>query len=330
MTKYILLTLTFISLIFSFDKAGTAIFRWGEIETGTRALGMAGSQVASGHGVSAMPYNPANIGSIQKSEVFISKAAYLANTSHNTIAYATKISPSDYLGFHLYYFDSGSMNETSAELGGETGQKFKYLGLMLRTAYAKQLTDRLTLGVTVKLIRENTTSADLSATSYAFDVGSNFNTGLFWGTVLGMSITNVGPDARYKGAGLDIPAEEEGDPSQEQRKTLYFPIPLTFRLGIENDILGSDEGAIFKSSSHNLSISADVINPRDYKAYGSIATEYAWNNVAFVRLGTHLNHSTAGFSAGAGLLYKNISLDFAYADFSELLSTWQFGIGYNF
>ena len=330
MIRKILLTLTLISFSLCSNSAGTAMFRWGEIETGTRALGMAGTQVASGNGISSLPYNPANVGFTNKSEVFVSKSAYLVNTSHNTIAYATKISPSDYIGVHLYYFDSGEMDETT-ELEGETGQKFKYLGLILRTAYAKQLTDRLKLGVAVKLIRENTTSADLSSSALALDIGSNFNTGLFGGTVLGMSVTNFGPDSRYVGSGLDVPSDDENIPSDTQNTTEYFPIPLTFRVGIMNNIIGEGSDAILKNSSgHKLSVAADFINPLDYDTLASIATEYSWKDLVFVRAGQHFGHDTAGFAAGFGVSYRNIALDFAYADYDILEHTWQVGLGYKF
>ena len=116
------------------------------------------------------PIQPKSPPFIDDSEIYISKSAYLAETSHNTIAYGTKLSPSDYFGVHLYYFDSGSMQETSEASGGETGQSFKFTGLMLRTAYAKQITDRLKFGTTLKFIRENTTSADLSVSSFGSNI----------------------------------------------------------------------------------------------------------------------------------------------------------------
>ena len=113
--KKILLIMTLVSVIFCGGKVGTSIFRWAEIETGTRAVGMAGSQVASGNGVYAIPYNPASLGFVEKSQIFISKADYLAGISHNTIAYGAKITPSDFIGVHLYYLDSGSMEETNED-----------------------------------------------------------------------------------------------------------------------------------------------------------------------------------------------------------------------
>ena len=321
--KKILLTLTFFSLIFCGGKVGTSIFRWAEIETGTRAVSMAGSQAASGNGVYAIPYNPASLGFIEKSQVFISKASYLAGTSHNTIAYGTKITPSDYFGVHLYYFDSGSMNETNED--GPTGQTFKYKGLAARIAYARQMTDRLKLGANIKFLRESSSSADLSMSSMAFDIGSNFNTGIY-GMVLGMCISNFGPEGRYSGTGLDITDEDTED---TQKKTDYFPMPLTFRVGLKNDIIGSDDSFI-EMPIHRLTVSMDAINPLDYDLYGSMGLEYAWNEMVFARSGMHLGHDTAGFTFGAGILYKNISLDFAYADYSILESTWQFGLNLKF
>ena len=103
--KKIFFILILTTTIFSTGKVGTAVYRWAEIETGARAIAMAGSQVASGNGVYAVPYNPANLGFIDGSEIYVSKAGYLAGTSHNTLAYGQQVTPSDYVGVHLYYFD---------------------------------------------------------------------------------------------------------------------------------------------------------------------------------------------------------------------------------
>ena len=73
--KKIFFILILTTTIFSTGKVGTAVYRWAEIETGARAIAMAGSQVASGNGVYAVPYNPANLGFINGSEIYVSKAS---------------------------------------------------------------------------------------------------------------------------------------------------------------------------------------------------------------------------------------------------------------
>ena len=42
-------------------KVATSAANWLKIESGARSIAMGGSQVASGRGVSAIPYNPSSI-----------------------------------------------------------------------------------------------------------------------------------------------------------------------------------------------------------------------------------------------------------------------------
>ena len=317
---FIFLLLTF---AYSGAKVGTAIFRWAEIETGTRAIAMAGSQVASGNDISALPYNPASICLINKNELFTSSSNYLAGTKHYTMAYGTKVTSSDYVGLHLFIFDSGDMPEAVAIEGQEslTGKMFKFQGLAARLSYGRQMTDRLNLGATFKVLNESVTSGDLGMTGVGFDIGSNFDTGIY-GMMLGMCISNFGPEARYMGDGLDVPASDEGESQDEQKKTEYHPMPLTFRVGLQNNVY--DDG------THKVSISADAINPLDYDLYGTFGAEYSFSNMAFARLGSHLGHDTAGISFGGGVNYRNFTIDFAWSDYGILESHTQFGLGYKF
>ena len=41
--------------------------------------------------------------------IFGSSSNYLAGTKHYTMAYGTKVTSSDYVGLHLFIFDSGDM-----------------------------------------------------------------------------------------------------------------------------------------------------------------------------------------------------------------------------
>ena len=319
--------LLFIFLLLTFAhsgaKVGTAIFRWAEIETGTRAIAMAGSQVASGNDISALPYNPASICLINKNELFTSSSNYLAGTKHYTMAYGTKVTSSDYVGLHLFIFDSGDMPEAVAIEGQEslTGKMFKFQGLAARLSYGRQMTDRLNLGATFKVLNESVTSGDLGMSGVGFDIGSNFDTGIY-GMMLGMCISNFGPEARYMGDGLDVPASDEGESQDEQKKTEYHPMPLTFRVGLQNNVY--DDG------THKVSISADAINPLDYDLYGTFGAEYSFSNMAFARFGSHLGHDTAGISFGGGVNYRNFTIDFAWSDYGILESHTQFGLGYKF
>ena len=94
-------------------KVATSAANWLKLETSTRAIGMGGSHVASGRGVAGIPYNPASVAFVEKSEAYFSMVNYLAGIQHGVFSYGRKMGPSDYVGFHLFYLDSGPMSVTN-------------------------------------------------------------------------------------------------------------------------------------------------------------------------------------------------------------------------
>ena len=162
--------------------------------------------------------------------------------------------------------------------------------------------------------------------SFVFDLGSNFNTGIN-GIILGMSVSNFGPDVQFQGEGLHVEVDPAEDISGFQSKiTKKFSVPLIFRLGIQKDLFG---GGDEENASH-LTVSVDAINPIDYTVYGGVGFEYSWRDMAFMRGGTHLFHDTAGLSLGGGVKWQIISLDYAYVNYGILEETHQFGISLEF
>ena len=88
-----------------------------------------------GRGVSGIPYNPASIAFIEKSEVYFSQVNYLAGITHGVLTYGTRITPSDYIGFHLFYLDSGPMAVTTELFPNGTGENFRVFSMAMRTTY---------------------------------------------------------------------------------------------------------------------------------------------------------------------------------------------------
>ena len=301
-------------------KVATTAGNWLKLETGARGVGMAGAMVAAGTGVSAITYNPASIGFVKGSELYYSKTNYLAGISHSSMAYGTQVTPTDFIAFHLFSFNSGKMDVTNAFFPDGTGEEFDVTGLSLRGTYAKILTDRLKFGVSIKYIRETIYTTAMQ--TFAIDLGSNFDTGIY-GIILGMSVTNFGPDVQFSGEGLEQQvADTLSVDGTLSKLTDEFPIPMSFRLGIKKDV--------FNNSIHKLTVAMDGVNPVDYVVTGNIGLEYSWLETAYVRGGTHLNHDTASFTMGAGIKIGNIFVDYAYADYGILENTNQFGLRFGF
>jgi len=310
------------------SKVATAAANWLKLESGTRAIGMGGAHVAAGNGVSSIPYNPASLGFIQGSQLYYSKSNYVADITHSVLSYGTQLTATDYFAIHMFNVDSGEMEETTTANPYGTDRMFKVKDFAFRLVYAKRLTDRLLVGVSLKYIYESIYNAYMSG--LAMDIGSNFNTGIY-GFVLGMSVNSFGPDVQFHGEGLEKTVPPEINVSGVMvEKTESFSLPMTFRLGIKNDIIGTGDQSFVKMENQRLTISADAINPIDYTLYYSMGVEYAWNEFAFLRSGTHIGHDTAGMSFGGGVKVGGFYVDYAFADYGLLKDTHQFGLRFAF
>jgi len=310
------------------SKVATAAANWLKLESGTRAIGMGGAHVAAGNGVSSIPYNPASLGFIQGSQLYYSKSNYVADITHSVLSYGTQLTATDYFAIHMFNVDSGEMEETTTANPYGTDRMFKVKDFAFRLVYAKRLTDRLLVGVSLKYIYESIYNAYMSG--LAMDIGSNFNTGIY-GFVLGMSVNSFGPDVQFHGEGLEKTVDSEVNVSGVMvEKTESFSLPMTFRLGVKNDIIGTGDQSFVKMENQRLTISADAINPIDYTLYYSMGVEYAWNEFAFLRSGTHIGHDTAGMSFGGGVKVGGFYVDYAFADYGLLKDTHQFGLRFAF
>lgn len=312
-------------------KVATSAANWLKLETSARAIGMGGAHVASSRGVSGVPYNPASISFIERQEAYFSMVNYLAGISHGVLSYGRKVGRADYVGFHLFYLDSGPMAVTNEFYPDGTGEDFNVSSTSFRATYARTLTDRLSVGGSLNYIKDVIYEASMQA--IAFDIGSNFDTGIY-GTRLGMSITNFGPEVQYNGESLYITVPDTINVDEQVSKiTTSYPLPLVFRLGIENEIVGLN-GSFVQNPIHSLSISLDGLKPSDYTVYGTIGLEYSWQRLGFLRTGLHLGHDTAGLSAGAGARIRlgkiAAVIDYAFVDYDILKFTHQVAIGFEF
>ena len=112
-----------------------------------------------------------------------------------------------------------------------------------------------------------------------------------------------------------------------------FPLPLAFRLGIENELMGTNS-EFYKSDVHSLTVAFDGVVPNDYTPTGHLGLEYGYNNLGFIRGGVRLGHDTATISGGGGIRLKTralaIIIDYAFVDFGILKLSHQVGLGLEF
>ena len=322
------LFISFLLLSFTFSGVGTTAGEWLEIDTGIRSIGMGTAQTASGRGISASAYNPANLAFIDKQEVFFNRTNYIVGMSHVFMGYATPLSDDEVVGFNVFSFDSGEIegSEENPFLNesGEGGT-YKVTNFLVKGLYSARIGDQFKIGASLKYMREDID--DMYMQGVAFDAGVNYDLGVF-GLILGSSITNLGPDIKFQGKGLEVVDSESGETIV--RATDSFSLPTTIRFGVESQVMGGNSESFIYNDLLSLSIALDGIRSMDSYFYSSLGAELGFTDMVFARMGLYMGHDTKKISLGLGLKYDWIKIDYAYTDYGVLGSTGQFGIGLEF
>ena len=213
------------------------------------------------------------------------------------------------------------MEKTTVDYPNGTGETFDAGNYSFGFTYARNLTDRFSLGGTVKIVSEKIYNC--SATGVAFDIGTLFTT-RFHGLQMGMNISNYGTKMQMQGRDLltqvDIDPKRSGNNEtiNTTLKTEKYDLPLFFRLGFSYDALQG-----FASS--NLILAIDALHPSDDVEYVNVGCEYSFHKIVFLRSGyksLFARESEEGLSLGGGIqlpLLKNVvKIDYAYRDFGRL------------
>ena len=310
---------------------GTSAIQWLELQTGVRAIGMAGAQTAAGDDISSSLYNPANVSYIEGQQVFFNKTNYIADISHSFFGYGRQMTELDVLGINIFFLDSGWIPETTdeANTGNDIGSlgNYKVYNFLANFSYARSISDKFKVGLGLKYFREDIDN--MYAQGLAFDFGAHYSVGL--GIKLGLSINNVGPDVKFEGDGLQQYVDDSVSPSGILMKsTGSFSLPQIVRLGIEGKVMGSDRMSLIANNLLGLSVAVDILKPITDDMYAALGSELSISEMFFVRLGSRINHDTASFSFGLGLEYSNFKIDYSLSDYGDLGQTGQFGISLKF
>ena len=315
------------------SKVGTTAAPFLEIEVGSRAIGMGGAFVAIANDATAIYWNPAGLSRISKSEATLIHTNWLVGTNFDFVGVVV---PMGYLGsiaVNVISLSTDEMEVRTVQRPEGTGEKFSYGDLSAGLSYAKNLTDRFSIGVNAKYISQRIWH--MKAKGIAFDIGTLFKT-RFNGMVIGMTISNFGASLKLEGRDVFVNYDEapqfggSNDRIPASKLTDKFPLPLLFRVGVAMDIL--------KSGSSRLTIAADAAHPNDNTEYINMGMEYVFNKNIALRFG-YKNLFTLdteeGFTAGFGTKLKlsggvQLKIDYAYQDFGRLQNAQLFSLGFEF
>lgn len=295
------------SLVFSQAKVGTTGLNFLELGVSARAMGMAEAFVAGIDDASAAYYNPAGLTYVYGNEAIFTHISMPADVNYEAGMLAMPVeSFGGIIGIGVYSLNTGDILYTTYPYpyGRDTANNAQYFSagdFAVSLSYGRFLTDKFSIGFTVKYLREDLQLE--TASGWAADVGTLYNSG-FRNFKLGMVITNFGPDFKF--------IEQE------------FPLPINFKFGGSIDVIDRED--------HLLTVAAEGSHPADNLEKYNIGMEYWYQNRFAIRVGERLNYDSDGFTAGGGLRLSigedmELGVDYAYQDFGFLTEVHRFSFG---
>jgi hypothetical protein len=318
-----------------FSKVGTTAAQFLKIGVGARAMGLGGSFTALANDVTSLYWNPAGITNINNFSLAVSHSEWFAEISHDFAGIVLPLSTSDIIALNVIALNTGEQEVTTVIQPEGTGVFYDVSDLTIGLSYARALTDRFSVGLTVKYIQQNLYNE--SASTFAVDIGTNLRTG-FHNLIIAMSMTNFGGNMKLEGRDLitisNTHNQSSGSYNPDARlKTEPWPLPLMFRVGIAMDLIGGSDPVI-DSEMNRFTMAIDGVHPNDNTEKVNIGGEYAWNETVFARLGYKINYDVEKWTFGVGVKIdlgtQQAGFDYALVDFRDLGKVSQFSLQVSF
>jgi long-subunit fatty acid transport protein len=293
------------SWVWGQDKVGTAGAQFLELGVSARAIGMGDAFLSICDDASAVYYNPAGLTQLMERQAMFTHVSYPADITYDFVAlgYPTPRFGGVW-GIGLLMLNAGDMDFTPYNVALDPTQTFTCKEYALSFSYARSLTDRLGVGLTLKVIDELYDTE--RATGWAADVGTLYDTG-FKGFKIGMMLSNFGPD---------VTMIDES-----------YPLPMNFRFGGVFDV--------YRRGDHSAVFAAEGSHPNDNSEKFNVGVEYWYKDQFSLRFGNHLEYDSGGISAGGGMRLSlsetyRLNFDYGYHDMDWLEGMHRFSVGVSF
>ncbi len=307
----------FSSLFAEFDKVATTSAPFLKLGVGARSMAMGGAYVALADDGSALYWNPAGMTRTTDMTAFAGHNDWLLDITHDYVAVTLPTRLGESIGLSISALTMNDQPVRTLDSPDGTGLSYGVMDIAVSAGYARQVTDRLSMGITGKYI--SLTAYNETAETFALDIGSILKTD-FYGLQIGMALSNFGGDLKYEGRDLIVKVDTEPDidgnySSSASLGTEPWPLPLMIRIGLAMDLLGPDE-AILSNEMSRLTLAVDADHPNDGPEHLNLGLEYAMREMIYLRAGYRVNYDQESWTMGAGVNLKlnglgQVRLDYA-------------------
>ncbi len=309
----------------TFAPVGTIVGQFLEIGMGARAAAMGEAYTTSASGAGAVFWNPAGLVEGGRKQLFVSQTQWPAGMAFGGAAFSVASENSGTFAVSAVYLMTDDMEITTLDYPTGTGEYFSLTNYAMGLSYARYLTDRVSIGLTLKMIGEK--YLDKGYDTWSLDLGSVYRTN-FKGLKLGMSVMNFGPEVTFSGKFIDYSDQSSYLPDPKVPKSFEaHSLPVMFRFGTSMNIL--------EGSSYRLTAAADMVHPNNNLEQYNVGCELALKDIFYFRSGYKLTADEGGYSVGAGLKmnlmdWTKLIVDYAYSDLGVLTNSHRFSLVISF
>lgn len=327
----------------AFSQAGTGVYQFLELPVSSRLAALGGANISVRDNDLNFGFgNPALLTSETNNVVGLSMASYVSDIKFGSAVYGTTVSKNNFVAVGIQYIDYGDLkyaNETNTQVGDTY---FQAKEMALNIMYSRALTDRFSVGATLKPI--NSVFERYSSFGMAMDAGVSYNDPKHYFSA-GLVLRNVG--GQFKGYYSDGSSQHfEQLPFNIQlgisQKLAYAPLRFSMTLhnlqqwDLNHQLTNQPNRSLNVNPNEEVGISS-VIGTVDMALRHTIfAVEFVPSKNFYISVG--YNHrrqqemnvngfkTGAGFSFGGGIKLYKFHVGFATMHFLPGLASYQVSI----
>ena len=315
-------------------KVGTTVAQFLKIGAGARAIGMGGAYTAIANDIYGVYWNPAGVvNTPANGQAAFNHVNWLADISYDFAAASLNVEEVGTFFITMISLGVPEDKVRTEDYPEGDGRMWDAKSLAIGVGFARKLTDKFSVGVHLKYIREGVWNN--SASGMAVDIGTFYVTP-FNDLVIGASISNFGTKMQLDGRDILFNYDPNNDPNSGPNNVLSkfemgkYDLPLTFRLGLAMDV--------YKDRYFRTTAALDATHPNDNTEYVNTGVEFAYDEMFMFRLGyksLFLRDSEQGLTLGGGLKYQitdqfGLMLNYGWADYGRLKNVQFFDLGLMF
>ena len=276
------------------DRIGSAGGTQLLVNPWSRSSALANANIASVVGIEGSFLNAAGLAFTRKTEVMFTNTNWMSGSdiSINALGFSQRVGESSVLGLHVVSIDFGDLRTATVDRPDGDGSVFTVNNLNIGLTYAKEFSNSIYGGLSVKVISESIFNAKSSG--IVFDAGIRYVTGERDNIKFGIALRNVGPPISYTGDGFSIqtelPSTNGGFLGTVEQRSALYELPSLIQIGGAYDF--------FLSDNHDLTAHGSFTSNAFSQDQFALALEYGFKEYFKLRGGYMLEQAKESEGGG--------------------------------